>query len=72
MPKVKFSAPFAVLTGAETFPNMHLGGLSFVVLGFWSDLVTAQFPPTPVGVTVLESHVEDGARISYKEGSNSS
>ena len=30
-------------------------------------VVRAQFPPTPKGVTVLDSHVEDGVRISYKE-----
>ncbi|KAF2637732.1 alpha/beta-hydrolase [Massarina eburnea CBS 473.64] len=29
--------------------------------------VGAQFPPTPTGVTILDSHVEDGVRISYKE-----
>jgi hypothetical protein len=33
----------------------------------WYGLVEAQFPPPLEGVTVLESHVEDGARISYKE-----
>jgi hypothetical protein len=33
----------------------------------WHGLVKAQFPPPLQGVTVLESHVEDGARISYKE-----
>ncbi|KAF2854270.1 alpha/beta-hydrolase [Plenodomus tracheiphilus IPT5] len=32
-----------------------------------SGVTIAQFPPTPVGVTVLESQLEDGVRISYKE-----
>lgn len=36
-------------------------------LGALSGTVLAQFPPTPSGVTVLESKVEEGARISYKE-----
>jgi hypothetical protein len=29
--------------------------------------VQAQFPPKPEGVTVLESKLVEGARISYKE-----
>ncbi|KAK7180819.1 carboxypeptidase S1 [Paraphaeosphaeria sporulosa] len=37
-----------------------LGALSGVT-------VLAQFPPTPSGVTVLESQIEEGIRISYKE-----
>jgi hypothetical protein len=35
--------------------------------GLLSELASAQFPPTPEGVTVLDSHIEDGIRISYKE-----
>lgn len=30
-------------------------------------LASAQFPPALEGVTVLDSHIEDGIRISYKE-----
>ncbi|KAF1938259.1 alpha/beta-hydrolase [Clathrospora elynae] len=36
-------------------------------IGVLSGVVNAQFPPTPEGVTVLESQLEKGARISYKE-----
>ena len=36
-------------------------------LGALSGVTLAQFPPTPSGVTVLQSQVEEGARISYKE-----
>lgn len=32
-----------------------------------SIVVDAQFPPKPAGITVLNSHVEEGVRISYKE-----
>lgn len=32
-----------------------------------SGITHAQFPPIPSGVTVLDSHVEEGVRISYKE-----
>lgn len=32
-----------------------------------SGVTLAQFPPTPSGVTVLESQIEEGIRISYKE-----
>ncbi len=39
----------------------------FAAYSVLSGLTWAQFPPTPEGVTVLQSHVEDGARISYKE-----
>ncbi|KAF1957321.1 alpha/beta-hydrolase [Byssothecium circinans] len=38
-----------------------------VALGALSGVAQAQFPPTPTGITVLDSHVEDGVRISYKE-----
>ncbi|KAJ4366995.1 hypothetical protein N0V83_007525 [Neocucurbitaria cava] len=37
------------------------------IFGALAALVDAQFPPTPDGVTILESHIEDGIRISYKE-----
>jgi len=36
-------------------------------IGSLSGVVMAQFPPTPTGVSVLESRIEDGIRISYKE-----
>lgn len=36
-------------------------------LGALSGVTLAQFPPTPSGVTVLESQIEEGIRISYKE-----
>jgi hypothetical protein len=32
-----------------------------------NELAFAQFPPALEGVTVLDSHIEDGIRISYKE-----
>jgi len=35
--------------------------------GLLSGLTIAQFPPTPEGVTVLESQLDDGVTISYKE-----
>ena len=35
--------------------------------GMLSGLTFAQFPPTPEGVTILDSHIEDGIRILYKE-----
>ncbi|KAK3202465.1 hypothetical protein GRF29_161g1284583 [Pseudopithomyces chartarum] len=35
-------------------------------LGALSGVTIAQFPPTPSGVTVLQSQVEEGARISFK------
>ncbi|KAF2659029.1 alpha/beta-hydrolase [Lophiostoma macrostomum CBS 122681] len=38
-----------------------------VAIGALSGVVRAQFPPTPEGVTTLDSHVEDGVKISYKE-----
>lgn len=34
-------------------------------------IVAAQFPAKPEGVTVLESQLEEGVRISYKEVSYS-
>jgi hypothetical protein len=37
------------------------------VIGMLIGLVAGQFPPPPENVTVLESHIEDGIRISYKE-----
>jgi hypothetical protein len=36
-------------------------------IGALSWAVDAQFPPTPTGVSVLESQIEEGIRISYKE-----
>ncbi|KAF2865051.1 Alpha/Beta hydrolase protein [Massariosphaeria phaeospora] len=36
-------------------------------IGALSGVVRAQFPPTPEGLTVLESHIEEGIRITYKE-----
>lgn len=41
--------------------------LSLSVAGGLSGLVAAQFPPKPEGVTVLESKLEEGVKISYKE-----
>lgn len=38
-----------------------------VAFGLFSGLTFAQFPPIPEGVTVLDSYIEDGIRISYKE-----
>jgi hypothetical protein len=38
-----------------------IGGLAGIAL------VKAQFPPKPQEVTILESKLVDGARISYKE-----
>jgi len=35
--------------------------------GFLSGVANAQFPPTPEGVTVLESQLDEGVTISYKE-----
>jgi hypothetical protein len=32
-----------------------------------SGVVKAQFPPKPEGLTVLESQLDEGVRISYKE-----
>lgn len=40
-----------------------------VAIGFFA-FATAQFPPAPQGVTVLESKFGDGVKISYKEVSN--
>jgi hypothetical protein len=42
-------------------------GLLLGALGALTGVVNAQFPPKPTGLTVLESHLEDGVRISYKE-----
>jgi hypothetical protein len=36
-------------------------------IGGFVGLVAGQFPPEPQGVTVLNSQVEEGVRISYKE-----
>ncbi|KAI4662126.1 uncharacterized protein J4E88_010916 [Alternaria novae-zelandiae] len=35
--------------------------------GLLSGVINAQFPPTPEGVTVLESQLDEGVTISYKE-----
>jgi hypothetical protein len=44
---------------------MHLNKL--LPVGALTGLVVAQFPPKPEGVTILESQLEEGVRISYKE-----
>ena len=44
-------------------PKLSLLGAA----GFLTAVVNAQFPPTPEGVTVVESQLEEGVRISYKE-----
>jgi hypothetical protein len=46
---------------------MHSRRFLIAALSVWNGLVQAQFPPPLEGVTVINSHVEDGARISYKE-----
>lgn len=38
----------------------------FAVAGL-ATIAAAQFPTKPEGVTILESKLEDGVRISYKE-----
>jgi hypothetical protein len=40
--------------------------LSAALVAF-SGVTHAQFPPTPSGVTVLDSQIEEGIKISYKE-----
>jgi hypothetical protein len=40
---------------------------TIAAIGALSGVVRSQFPPTPEGITVLQSHVEDGVEISYKE-----
>ncbi|RAR01961.1 carboxypeptidase s1 [Stemphylium lycopersici] len=44
-------------------PRLALLGAAGMLTG----VVNAQFPPTPEGVTVVESQLEEGVRISYKE-----
>ncbi|KAF2747109.1 alpha/beta-hydrolase [Sporormia fimetaria CBS 119925] len=47
---------------------MFHSGLSILAaVGGLAGIAQAQFPPTPEDVTVLESKLIDGARISYKE-----
>ena len=46
---------------------MSVRSLLFGTIGVLTALVQAQFPPQPEGVTVLQSQVEEGVRISYKE-----
>jgi len=47
---------------------MVLARLSLLgTVGLLSGVVNAQFPPTPEGVTILESKLEEGVTISYKE-----
>ena len=36
-------------------------------IGGLAGLTQAQFPPKPEGVTILESKLVEGAKISYKE-----
>ncbi|TGJ85236.1 hypothetical protein E0Z10_g3523 [Xylaria hypoxylon] len=38
-----------------------------LTVGFLAPAIVAQFPPTPEGVTVLESKLGNGVKISYKE-----
>jgi hypothetical protein len=48
--------------------TMHFSQLiSLGVVGGLARLTSAQFPPKPEGITVLESKLEEGVRISYKE-----
>lgn len=47
---------------------MMVSRLSLLVAaGLLPGFAYAQFPPALKGVTVLDSHIEDGIRISYKE-----
>lgn len=46
---------------------LSVGVALLTVAGLWSNPVIAQFPPTPQGITVLDSHLEEGVKISYKE-----
>lgn len=39
----------------------------FTALGALAGVAKTQFPPAPEGITVLESKLTDGVRISYKE-----
>jgi hypothetical protein len=41
--------------------------ISLGAVGSLTRLAAAQFPKTPEGVTVLESQVDPGVRLSYKE-----
>ncbi|KAL5114536.1 hypothetical protein ACEQ8H_007569 [Pleosporales sp. CAS-2024a] len=41
--------------------------LSVGMVGGLTGFVAAQFPPKPEGVTILESKLEEGVRLSYKE-----
>ncbi|KAH7122618.1 Alpha/Beta hydrolase protein [Dendryphion nanum] len=43
------------------------GFVWLVTLGLLGGVTNAQFPPKPEGVTVLESKIEEGIRITYKE-----
>lgn len=43
------------------------GSKLIVALGAFGGVARAQFPPTPTGVTVLESKLSEGVKISYKE-----
>lgn len=51
---------------AKTIVLTCCSPVSHLILA-WHSLVQAQFPPTPEGVTVLESRFGDGVKISYKE-----
>lgn len=56
--------------GAAQIIAMRFSGiLGLSAIGALQLHVAAQFPAQPEGITVLESQVEDGARISYKEAS---
>ncbi|ORY17601.1 Alpha/Beta hydrolase protein [Clohesyomyces aquaticus] len=48
--------------------SLYLHSLSAIsTLSALSGIAYAQFPPTPEGLTVVQSQIEDGIRISYKE-----
>jgi len=40
---------------------------AIVASALWGGVAHTQFPPVPVGMTILQSHLEDGVSISYKE-----
>jgi hypothetical protein len=46
---------------------MFVKSLLLGTAGVFTGVVNAQFPPKPEGVTVLQSQVEEGVRLSYKE-----
>lgn len=61
-----FLAPARI--AIRTCLKMMLSRLSLLAAtGLLHGLAYAQFPPALEGVTVLDSHIEDGINISYKE-----